>query len=102
LGRLANTVETPVCQALIVIEKLISTAVNFQTENWMKDKDHVQVLRLKLWLERSDATPPATEWRGELKQLETGKVVYFRHFSGFSKGLSRLGIVEINIENETT
>ena len=68
----------------------------------MNSQNPIFVLRVKIWLEQSDTKPSKSEWRGEIKQLETGKVAYFQYFSGFADGLSKLGILEDVILDDKT
>lgn len=60
----------------------------------MTTKSSIHVLRVKLWLELPNSETQEGEWRGEIRQLETGKKSYFRHLEGFSEGVRKLGITE--------
>lgn len=39
-------------------------------------------LVVRLWFEGSDAEPAEGEWRGEVKQVPSGRVFYFRGLDG--------------------
>jgi hypothetical protein len=39
-------------------------------------------LVVRLWFEGSEADPGAGEWRGEVKQVPSGRVFYFRGLEG--------------------
>ena len=39
-------------------------------------------LVVRLWFEGSEADPGAGEWRGEVKQVPSGRVFYFRGLDG--------------------
>ena len=60
----------------------------------MSNDNSFHVLRVKIWLEFTDTNPPEREWRGEIRQLESGEVAYFQHLEGFAEGVRKLGIVE--------
>jgi len=57
-------------------------------------KNSFHVLRVKLWQELANVGPQEGEWRGEIRQLETGKTSYFRNLEGFPDGVRKLGIGE--------
>ena len=39
-------------------------------------------LVVRLWFEESAADPAASEWRGEVKQVPSGRILYFRGLDG--------------------
>jgi hypothetical protein len=60
----------------------------------MTKKNSFHVLRVKLWQELPNCETQDGEWRGEIRQLETGKTSYFRNLEGFREGVRKLGITE--------
>lgn len=61
----------------------------------MIQDDTLHILKVKLWLEKSESDDEKSEWRGEIHQLETGEKTYFRHLSGFESGVTKIGIKDI-------
>ena len=54
------------------------------------DESAVQVFVVRLWLEPSDESGSEPEWRGEVKHVMTGRILYFRHQHGIVEVLSKL------------
>ena len=58
----------------------------------MNHGESLHVFRVKIWLEANDSKPGEEEWRGEVRHLDTGEVVFFRRLSGFGDAVQRLGV----------
>ena len=43
------------------------------------DETAVRVFVVRLWLEPSDESGREPEWRGEVRNVMTGRIAYFRH-----------------------
>jgi hypothetical protein len=47
-----------------------------------KPTSDVITLVVRLWFEKSEVEPTASEWRGQLKHVPTGRVAHFRGLDG--------------------
>ena len=45
---------------------------------------------VRMWLERSRREPGAQEWRGTIRRVSDGEVVFFRHVDGIVEAIEEL------------
>lgn len=61
-----------------------------------QDEASACVLVVRLWQEPLDEPEGAREWRGEVKHVLTGRVVYFRHHEGLVGAIRKLCGGQVN------
>jgi hypothetical protein len=57
----------------------------------MRHARFVQTFVVKIWLESEEDALLPGEWRGEARDVLSGRIVYFRHLEGIAEAIRRLG-----------